>query len=36
VTEKVRQALGLVDICLLDHLVLGQGEFFSFAKAGFL
>lgn len=36
VTEKVRKALGLVDICLLDHLVLGQGEFFSFAKAGFL
>ena len=36
VTDKVRKALGLVDICLLDHLVLGQGEFFSFAKAGFL
>ncbi|MDG0978265.1 MAG: DNA repair protein RadC [Halieaceae bacterium] len=36
VTEKVRKALSLVDICLLDHLVLGQGEFFSFAKAGFL
>jgi DNA repair protein RadC len=36
VTEKVRKALSLVDICLLDHLVLGQGEFFSFAKEGFL
>lgn len=36
VTENVRRALRLVDISLLDHLVLGQGEFFSFANEGFL
>jgi len=36
VTQKLKSALALFDIQLLDHLVLGQGQVFSFAKAGFL
>jgi DNA repair protein RadC len=32
----LKSALALFDIQLLDHLVLGQGQMFSFAKAGFL
>jgi DNA repair protein RadC len=36
VTQKLKSALALFDIQLLDHLVLGQGQIFSFAKAGFL
>lgn len=36
VTRRIKAALDLVDIRLLDHLILGQGEVFSFAKAGFL
>ena len=29
VTERIRQALDLVDACLLDHLVIGDNEIYS-------
>lgn len=35
-TERLRQALALVDIRVLDHLVVGDGEPVSFAERGLL
>jgi len=35
-TERLRDALGLVDIRVLDHLVVGDGEPVSFAERGLL
>lgn len=35
-TEKVKQALALVDIRTLDHLVVGHGDVVSFAERGWL
>jgi DNA repair protein RadC len=34
ITDRLRDALGLVDIRLLDHLVVGDGEPVSFAERG--
>jgi len=36
ITERLRQALALVDIAVLDHLIVGEGHVFSFAERGFL
>ena len=36
ITTKLRDALGLVDIRLLDHFVVGDGEMASFAERGWL
>ena len=36
ITERLRQALSLVDIRVLDHLVVGHGEVASFAERGWL
>ena len=36
VTRRLREALALVDIRLLDHFIVGDGACFSFAEAGLL
>ena len=36
ITERLQQALGLVDIRVLDHLVIGDGEIVSFAERSWL
>ncbi|EJC0214707.1 DNA repair protein RadC, partial [Salmonella enterica] len=36
VTTRIQQALGLVDIRLLDHLVVGGMDIVSFAERGWL
>ena len=36
ITERLREALGLVNIRLLDHIVIGDGETVSFAERGLL
>ena len=36
ITEKLKQALGLIDVRLLDHFVIGDGEFVSFSERGWL
>jgi DNA repair protein RadC len=35
-TQRLKQALALVDIRVLDHLVVGDGEITSFAERGLL
>ncbi|HEY9198072.1 MAG TPA: DNA repair protein RadC [Gammaproteobacteria bacterium] len=35
-TRRLREALGLVDIRVLDHMVIGDGEAVSFAERGLL
>ena len=35
-TERLRQALALVDVRVLDHLVVGDGEEVSFAERGWI
>ncbi len=35
-TEQVRRALGVVDVALEDHLIVGAGRHFSFRAAGLL
>lgn len=34
ITRRIKEALALVDIRLLDHLVIGDGEVVSFAEQG--
>lgn len=36
ITDRLRDALALVDIRVLDHLVVGDGEIVSFAERGWL
>lgn len=36
VTLVIRQALALVDICVIDHIIVGNGQHFSFADAGLI
>ncbi|MEW6354317.1 MAG: DNA repair protein RadC [Pseudomonadota bacterium] len=36
VTKRLQQALALVDIRVLDHLIIGDGPAVSFAERGFL
>ncbi|MDH5444292.1 MAG: DNA repair protein RadC [Gammaproteobacteria bacterium] len=35
-TKKLQQALGLVDIRVLDHVVIGDGESVAFAERGWI
>ena len=35
-TDRLRQALDLVEVRLLDHFVIGEGEVTSFAQRGYL
>ncbi|HBR6856018.1 TPA: JAB domain-containing protein, partial [Klebsiella aerogenes] len=35
-TSRIREALGLVDVRLLDHFIIGDGEALSFAEHGWL
>jgi DNA repair protein RadC len=35
-TTRLREALTLVDIRLLDHLVVGDGEMVSFSERGLI
>jgi DNA repair protein RadC len=35
-TKRLADALGLVDIRVLDHFVVGDGEVVSFAERGWL
>lgn len=35
-TRKLQQALALVDIRVLDHVVIGDGESVAFAERGWL
>ncbi|MCP5151374.1 MAG: DNA repair protein RadC [Ectothiorhodospiraceae bacterium] len=35
-THRLREAVGLVDVRLLDHLVVGDGEIVSFAERGWV
>jgi DNA repair protein RadC len=36
VTRRVRQALALIDVRLLDHLIVGDGKCYSFSEHGLL
>ena len=36
ITERLCQALSLLDIRVLDHIIVGRGREFSFAEAGIL
>ena len=36
ITERLQSALGLLDIRVLDHIIIGQGQEFSFAERGLL
>lgn len=36
ITERLQSALGLLDIRVLDHIIIGRGEGYSFAEAGLL
>lgn len=36
ITERLQAALALVDIRVLDHIIIGRGEHFSFAEDGLL
>jgi len=36
ITQRLKQALALVDIRVLDHFIIGEGNAFSFAERGLL
>jgi DNA repair protein RadC len=36
VTRRLKQALGLIDVRLLDHIIVGDGQCYSFAEQGLL
>lgn len=36
ITKRLKEVLGLLDITLLDHFVVGKGEMTSFAERGWL
>ena len=36
ITRRLRDALGLMDIRLLDHLIVGDGGCYSFSEHGIL
>jgi DNA repair protein RadC len=36
ITERLQAALGLLDIRVLDHIIIGRGKGYSFAEAGLL
>lgn len=36
ITERLKDALALIDVRVLDHLIIGRGDTYSFAEAGLL
>ena len=36
ITQRIKEALALVDVRVLDHFVVGGGEAYSFASHGLL
>ena len=36
VTNKIKECGKLLDIPLLDHIIIGDNQYFSFAEAGVL
>ena len=36
VTQIIKQTLALVDIDVVDHIIIGRAQYFSFAEAGLL
>lgn len=36
ITERLQSALGLLDIRVLDHVIIGRGQSYSFAESGLL
>ncbi|WP_121576467.1 RadC family protein [Brenneria alni] len=36
ITERLAKALSLIDVCVLDHVVVGHGEMVSFAERDWL
>ncbi len=36
ITQRLREALALIDMRVLDHLIIGEGSAFSFAREGYL
>lgn len=36
ITDRLKAALALVDVRVLDHFVIGVGEYVSFAERGLL
>ncbi len=36
ITTRLKNALGLIDICVLDHLIVGEREVLSFAERGLI
>ncbi len=36
ITKKIKQAAQVMDISLLDHIIVGQNRFYSFADEGIL
>lgn len=36
ITQRLQEALALIDVRVLDHIVVGHGEFTSFAERGLL
>lgn len=36
ITKRLKEALGLLDIRVLDHIIIGDGEPFSFAENGLI
>lgn len=36
ITQQLKQALGLFDIAILDHFIIGDGQAYSFAEHGLL
>ena len=36
VTERLKKALSMIDVALLDHFVIGSGQPVSFAERGLL
>jgi DNA repair protein RadC len=36
ITRRLKEALALIDVRVLDHLIIGDGAVYSFAEAGLL
>ncbi len=36
ITQRLRQALGLIDVRVLDHFIIGEGHAYSFAEHGLI
>ncbi|MDV3242137.1 MAG: hypothetical protein LOY00_10275, partial [Methylocaldum sp.] len=36
ITQRLKQALSLIDIRVLDHFIVGDGEAYSFAEHGLI